>query len=307
MNKALIIGVGGFVGPYLVKELADNGYEVFGMDNKLDLIIPGLKNYFECDLLNKDQLTEIIKLIEPSHIINLAAISSVGLSWKIPQKTIEINVNGTLNVFESCISIGIRPKILLIGSSEEYKESNRPLSENDPIDASNPYGISKVAQEQLAKIYRDRYNWEIYCVRSFNHIGVGQNHNFVISSWCKQVAEIEKGLKKPVLYVGNISVSRDISDVRDVTHAYRLVLEKGGPNEIYNVGSGHSYPLKTILEFIISLSSKHIDYKVDPNLLRPNDNPYICCNNSKITKELNFSFKYDIFKTIKSIYGGFLE
>ena len=121
MKKALIIGVGGFVGPYLVEEMADNGYEVCGMDNKTDIIIPDLKKYFECDLLKKDQLTEIIKLIEPSHIINLAAISSVGLSWKIPQKTIEINVNGTLNVFESCISIGIKPKILLIGSSEEYK------------------------------------------------------------------------------------------------------------------------------------------------------------------------------------------
>ena len=302
MKKALIFGIGGFVGPYLAKELIDNGYKVYGTDTVDSTSAFSYEGYYKCNILEKENVRKIIEVVQPTHIINLAAISSVGQSWKIPDVTMQVNVNGTLNIFEGCLTSNIKPKILLIGSSEEYIPSDKPINEETEINANNPYGISKVAQEQFAKIYREKYNWDIFCVRAFNHIGVGQRDTFVIPSWCKQVAEIEKGIREPKLIVGNINVSRDFTDVRDIVHAYRLVLESNNSSEIYNVGQGKAFLLSDILNYIISLSSKDIKVEINQDLIRPNDNAIICCDNNKIKKKLNWKPKYDVLDTIKEIY-----
>ena len=302
MKKALIFGIGGFVGPYLAKELIDNGYKVYGTDTVDSTSAFSYEGYYKCNILEKENVRKIIEEVQPSHIINLAAISSVGQSWKIPDVTMQVNVNGTLNIFDGCLASNIKPKILLIGSSEEYIPSDKPINEETEINANNPYGISKVAQEQFAKIYREKYNWDIFCVRAFNHIGVGQRDTFVIPSWCKQVAEIEKCIREPKLIVGNINVSRDFTDVRDIVHAYRLVLESNNSSEIYNVGHGKAFLLSDILNCIISLSSKDIKVEINQDLIRPNDNAIICCDNNKIKKKLNWKPKYDVLDTIKEIY-----
>lgn len=308
MKVALIFGVGGFVGPYLAKQLKQQDYKVYGTD-----VIDHLKDesfldgYFSSNILDSQKVDELITKINPTHIINLAAISSVGQSWKNPGLTMQINVNGTLNILESCLKNNIKPKVLLIGSSEEYIISDKPLDEFAPINANNPYGISKIAQEQFASMYREKYDWDIFCVRAFNHIGVGQRDNFVISSWCKQIAEIEKGEKEPVLSVGNLAVERDFTDVRDIVKAYALVLEKGNSSEIYNIGSGKAVPLKEILDYIVGLSSKKIQVSIDKSLLRPNDNKFICANSDKIKKSLNWNVEHDLFNTIKEIFNSYLK
>ncbi len=302
MKKALIFGIGGFVGPYLAKELQENGYEIYGTDTIEKNGAFSYAGYFQCNILDKDNVERIIEEVKPSHIINLAAISSVGQSWKMPDITMQVNVNGTLNIFDSCLSIGIKPSILLIGSSEEYVVSDKPMDENTPINANNPYGISKIAQEQFAKIYREKYNWNIYCVRAFNHIGVGQRTSFVIPSWCKQVADIEKGLIEPIIRVGNINVARDFTDVKDIVRAYRLIIESKNSNVIFNVGQGKVILLSQILDYLISLSSKKISVEINQELIRPNDNKIICCNNERIKRLLNWFPKYDVFETIKEIY-----
>ena len=307
MKKALIFGIGGFVGPYLAKELIDNGYKVYGTDTVDSTSAFSYEGYYKCNILEKENVRKIIEEVQPTHIINLAAISSVGQSWKIPDVTIQVNVNGTLNIFDGCLASNIKPKILLIGSSEEYIPIDKPISEETEINANNPYGISKVAQEQFAKIYREKYNWDIYCVRAFNHIGVGQRDTFVIPSWCKQVAEIEKCIREPKLIVGNINVSRDFTDVRDIVHAYRLVLESNNSSEIYNVGQGKAFLLSDILNYIISLSSKDIKVEINQDLIRPNDNAIICCDNNKIKKKLNWKPKYDVLDTIKAIFNQYKE
>ena len=308
MKVALIFGVGGFVGPYLAKQLKQQDYKVYGTD-----VFDHLKDesfldaYYSSNILDSQKVDELITKINPTHIINLAAISSVGQSWKNPGLTMQINVNGTLNILESCLKNNIKPKVLLIGSSEEYIISDKPLDEFAPINANNPYGISKIAQEQFASIYREKYDWDIFCVRAFNHIGVGQRDNFVISSWCKQIAEIEKGEKEPVLSVGNLAVERDFTDVRDIVKAYALVLEKGNSSEIYNIGSGKAVPLKEILDYIVGLSSKKIQVTIDKSLLRPNDNKFICANSDKIKKSLNWNVEHDLFNTIKEIFNSYLK
>ena len=226
-KRALIFGAAGFVGPYLASALAKQGYEVFGVDNKDYKGPVRFARFFVGNILDKDGVAGIIGEVKPTHIVNLAAISSVGLSWKIPSVTMDVNVCGAIHIFEGCLAASIKPRVLLVGSSEEYAPSKEPINEQSPTIANNPYGISKVGQESFAAIYRERYGFDVLCTRSFNHTGIGQAESFVLPNFCKQVAEIEKGKAEPIVKVGNLSAVRDFSDVRDVVDAYVRILESG--------------------------------------------------------------------------------
>lgn len=299
MKKVLITGAGGFVGGYLIKELQQSKYEVIACDiNKKDVFNSNIE-YKDMNILDKDCVNTIIEECQPDYLINLAAISSVGLSWSIPDKTIEVNVIGTLNLLNAIYKFAPKCKVLLIGSSEEYEPKNVPLKEEDAINANNPYGISKVAQENFARLYKEKYKLNIVCTRSFNHIGVGQLDQFAIPSFCKQVAEIEKSKKDGKIYVGNLSAYRDLSDVKDIVKVYRKLLENDMKELIYNVGSGNTYQMEEILKYIISLSNQKIEIAVDNEKIRPIDTPYICCDN---TKTVDFFNNTNIKETIKEIY-----
>ena len=299
MKKVLIIGAGGFVGKYLIEEFKKDNYEIIACDiNKNNLAEENIK-YYDIDILNKEIVDKIIEESKPDYLINLAAISSVGLSWNIPDKTIEVNVVGTLNILEATKKYKDTCKVLIIGSSEEYESKETPLKETDTIQANNPYGISKVTQENFAKLYKEKYGLNIVCTRSFNHTGVGQLDKFVIPSFCKQVAEIDKTNKPGKIYVGNLSAYRDISDVKDVVKVYKALLENETDELIYNVGSGNAYKIEELLKYVISLSNQPIEIVIDKEKLRPVDTPYICCDNSKIKKYFRGT---DIKETIKEMY-----
>lgn len=302
MKKVLIIGASGFVGKYLVNEFISNGYEVIASDKSNKGNLPNEVSFYPMDILNQEQVKNVIEECNPDYVVNLAAISSVGASWKMPQKTIEVNVIGTLNILE--VLKDKKCKILLIGSSEEYDICSEPLKEENIINANNPYGISKVAQENFAKMYIEKYGMKIACTRSFNHTGIGQLDSFVIPSFCKQVAEIEKSGKDGKIYVGNLSAYRDFSDVEDVVRVYRILLENENDYLVYNVGSGKAHKIEDLLEYIISLSSKNIEIIVDKEKYRTVDNPYICCDNSRIKEYFKGT---DIKETIKKMYEYFLN
>lgn len=293
MKKVLIFGSNGFVGPYLSKELSSRGFDVYESDISTTTNSKS-NNYFSCDITNSSAVFNLINQVKPNYIINLAAISSVSSSWKKPQLTYQINVGGTINLLDSLVKQNnLSCKVLIVGSSEEYKQSNKPLSEDSPLDSNNPYGLSKEAQEKIAGLYSSKYGIPVIFTRSFNHTGVGQKASFVIPSFCKQVVDIEIGKVKNELLVGNLDAIRDFSDVRDIVSAYASLLENES-NGIFNVGSGIAYSIKEILEKIISKSTININYKVDKDKIRPLDTPYICCSKNKI----NANFKYKIDDTI---------
>lgn len=304
MKKVLITGAGGFVGRYLIDIFKKDNYEILACDiNKKDNFGKDIE-YRDMDILNKEMIKPILKEFQPDYLINLAAISSVGMSWKIPNKTVEVNVIGTINLLEAVHAFCPECKVLLIGSSEEYISKNEPLKETDEVNANNPYGISKIAQENFAKLYKEKYGMKIVCTRSFNHIGVGQMDTFAIPSFCKQVAEIEKSGKPGPIAVGNLSAYRDFSDVRDIVKVYKALLENETDELIYNVGSGNAYQMKELLEYIVSLSTQRIDIVTDEDKLRPVDTPYICCDNTKTKKYFDNT---DIKITIKEIYNYYLN
>lgn len=307
MEKVLIFGVGGFVGSYLSREFIEHGYAVIGTDKARSSILPSEVGFYESDLLETEAVEGLVNKIQPDIIVNLAAISSVGASWNIPQTTMQVNVVGALNIMEAAKKSEKKPKILFVGSSEEYVISDFPMNEDRPLNASNPYGISKVTQEQFAKLYREQYGLKIYCVRPFNHTGFGQRDSFVLPSFCKQVAEIEKSGEPGVMKVGNLKVKRDFSHVKDIVRAYRLIVESDNCELIYNVGSGNAYSLEEMLRYIVSLSSQEIKIEVDQSRFRPTDQPVICCDYNLIKTELGWEPQYTVFDALKEMFENFIK
>lgn len=309
MKKVLIFGGGGFVGSYLALELKKSGYEVFGSDQLEEDAVnsDNLSDYSKANLLNKDEVEALLLRVEPDAVINLAAISSVGASWNIPQLTMEVNVVGALNIMEAARKLENMPRLMFIGSSEEYEAIDAPISEETALNANNPYGISKMTQERFAAVYRERYGMKIFCVRPFNHTGIGQKDTFVLPSFCKQAAEIEKSGKPGVIHVGNLATKRDFSDVRDIVRAYRMILESDNDSVIYNVGSGKAYSLQEMLDYIVGLSKQKIEVEVDKERFRPIDTPLVVCDHSKIEKDLGWKPEYSILDTLKEIFQYYVQ
>lgn len=305
MKKVLVIGASGFVGPYLCQNLKDNGYDVFGTKT-----INQEQNFigqcFDLNILNKEEIKNVFKQINPDYIIHLAAQSSVKLSWERPSLTFEINVLGIINIFESLKEINLKPRILLVGSSEEYGNVNSILvNENEKTNPTNFYALSKLTQEKIGLIYHNSFGFDVVLARSFNHIGPNQTTQFVVSDFAKQIADIEKNPGKNALFVGNLNAKRDFSDVRDIVNAYRLLIEKGKSGELYNVGSGESISIKEILDILISLSDCEISIKIDENKLRPIDTKDVKADISKLVKDTNYSQKYNIKDTLKDVLNSF--
>ncbi|MCQ2062121.1 MAG: GDP-mannose 4,6-dehydratase [Fibrobacter sp.] len=291
LPRTLIIGAAGFVGGYLVRELENAGHSVTAVD------IP------QINLLDKESVEHWIETSHPDYVVNLAAISSVGASWKNPVQTVEVNVRGTLHLLDAVQKFAPGAKTLLIGSAEEYARKDSPINEDDPLEASNPYGITKIAQENFAELYRKKYGMKIVCTRSFNHTGVGQTTAFAIPSFVKQVADIFKSGHPGEIKVGNLSAIRDFSDVKDVVRVYRLLLENENKFNVYNVGSGIANKLSDLLDYIVSLAEMEIKISTDPEKFRPVDLPYQCADNSRI-KELGYWNATDIHETLKWMFDN---
>jgi len=298
--KALITGVNGFVGNYLSKYLIEQGYTVYGtvIEDNITMENVIIK---KMNLLNKEEVNETIKSISPNCIFHLAGQSAVGLSWKEPTLTMNVNINGTINLLDAVRGDTPDTKVLIIGSSDQYgiiKPEDCPISEEHELKPTSPYAISKMTQEEVSKLYIKSYKMNLILVRAFNHIGPMQSKNFVVSDFASKVAEIEKGAE-PVIRVGNLEAYRDFTDVRDIARGYVMLMENGKIGELYNIGSGNAYKIQDILDTLLSLSNTKIKVEIDPDKLRPSDVPIIQCDNSKIKSHINWVPKYDIKNTLK--------
>lgn len=301
--KALVIGGGGFVGPYLVRQLIhDEKMDVSVTKTvKENLVLDGADIY-DLDILDIDQIKALLLKLKPDYIFHLAAQSSVAYSWKNPGLTIDVNIKGCANLLEAVRGLDYKPRVLLIGSGEEYghiRQGECPIIEDNVLRPGNIYAATKSCQNMLGRIYADAYDLDIMMVRAFNHIGPNQTPMFVVADFCKQVADIEKGLAEPVIYVGNLSAKRDFTDVRDVVRAYALLVQHGTKGETYNVGTGHAIAIQEILDMIVSMSDVDIKVCVDENKLRPVDVPIIEPDISKIKNAVGWTPKISIETTIR--------
>ena len=301
--KALVIGGGGFVGPYLVRHLTDDlGYEVTVTKTVKETLTMDNATVRNLDILDMEQIRTLLEEEKADYLFHLAAQSSVAYSWKNPTLTVDVNIKGCINLLEAIRLVDKKPRVLLIGSGEEYghiKKDECPIIEDNVVRPGNIYAATKSCQNMLGRIYSDAYNLDIMMVRAFNHIGPNQTPMFVVADFCKQVADIEKGKQEPVINVGNLSAKRDFTDVRDVVKAYAKLVAGGKRGESYNVGTGHAVAIQDILNKIISMSDKDIEVKVDPGKLRPVDVPIIEPDISKIKREVGWEPLIPLEQTLR--------
>ena len=296
--RALITGINGFVGQYLKRELLENGYDVVGID-----IHAAEEQEYMVDLLDLERVTDILQELKADCIFHLAGQASVAKSWVIPQKTIELNTIGTINLLEAVRTLQLDTKILLIGSSDQYgkiAENQCLIGEETKQNPKTPYAISKCAQEQLGVLYIETYGLKIYMTRSFNHIGVGQMRGYVVPDLAYGIAEIEAGLKNR-LKVGNLKSYRDFTDIRDIVRAYRFIIEKGVCGTIYNVGSGRKYQIREILDLLIGMTNTKITVEEDIQKLRVSDVRSVQCDHSLLSNDTGWNPNISIQKTLKEI------
>ena len=293
--KALITGSNGFVGRHLSAELKASEYAVSGLD------ITGGEYSDSVDLLNKQALYEYVHKLMPDVVFHLAAQANVGLSWKIPQKTYEVNVLGTINLLDAVKDLEKPCRVVLVGSADQYGVSGlvkKPLAESTALNPQNPYAASKKAQEEIAGVYAQTFYIDIVLTRSFNHGGPGQGPGFLISDLCNEIVLAEKG-ESQYIKVGNLEAVRDFSDVRDIVRAYRLLGEKGHSGQAYNVGSGTPRKAQDILDLLLAMSEKEISVRQDESRMRPSDTPVLVCDNSKLKEHTGWEPRLPIEKTLR--------
>lgn len=302
MSKGLVIGAAGFVGSYLIDEMHSCGIDAYATKLPHERLEHEHARVYDLDILDKEAIVTLLLEIRPDYIFHLAAQSSVGLSWKNPGLTVDVNVKGSINVMDAVRELYYKPRVLLIGSGEEYghiRPGETPIREDNLLRPGNIYAATKACQNMIGSIYAQAYDMQLMMVRSFNHIGPGQAPMFVVSDFCKQVAEIEKGLREPVMYVGNLAAKRDFTDVRDVVRAYVKLIQQGAPGETYNMGSGHAVEIRKILDMIISMSEKEIRVEIDPNKIRPVDVPIIEADITKLNELTGWKPQITLEQTIR--------
>lgn len=309
MKKILVTGITGFAGSHLAQLLtqdpqnqvsgtfiAENSItNVSEVKEKLDLV--------KVDLTDKDAVASLIESKKPDEIYHLAALSAPSKSFADPVGTLNNNIAAQVYLLEAVRAAGLtETRILIIGSGDMYgltKQEDMPIDENTPFHPTNPYAVSKIAQDYLGLQYFLSYTLPIIRVRPFNHIGPRQAPGFVVADFAKKIAAIEKGEIEPILKVGNLDAKRDFTDVRDMVRAYTLILQKGIAGDVYNIGSGTSHPIAEILEKLVGFSTAQITIEKDPSLMRPSDNPDFVCDSSKMQQITHWKPEIPLEQTLK--------
>lgn len=314
--KVLITGITGFVGSHLAEFcLARGDVEVYGtvrprsrMDN-----IKHLKNdviLLDCDIRDATSVREVIEKSKPDYVFHLAAQSFVPTSWRAPAETLTTNIVGEVNIFEAVRELGLKSRIQIAGSSEEYGmvyENELPVKETNPLRPLSPYGVSKVAQDLLGYQYNKSYGLHIVRTRGFNHTGPRRGEVFVTSNFSKQIAEIEKGKRDPVIHVGNLEAIRDFTDARDMVRAYWLSLEKCEPGEVYNVSSDKGVKIEDMLSMLLMMTDNKIETRQDPARMRPSDVEVLVGDSTKFRKTTGWKPEIPFEKTLEDLLNYWRE
>jgi GDP-4-dehydro-6-deoxy-D-mannose reductase len=306
----LITGATGFVGSHLSDYLLRQGETVHGTfiyEHELDTLPAHVRQgvtLHRCDLTEMAQVRQVVQTVQPDRIYHLAAIASVHKSWEGRELVLRVNLFGWLNLVEAIRETCPQTRTLMISSSEVYgkvPEQQQPISEACPLNPLSPYAFSKAAQELLCAQYLYAYQVPIVIVRSFNHTGPRQSPNFVCSDFAKQIAEIEKGRREPVMSVGNLDARRDFSDVRDIVRAYHRALEHCPPGQPFNVASGHAVPVQDVLDTLLTFSTAPIEIRRDPERMRPSDVPLVLGDASRLQQQTDWRPEIALDETLRRV------
>jgi GDP-4-dehydro-6-deoxy-D-mannose reductase len=296
----LVTGATGFAGGHLVDSLVRDGQCVHAWANPSgrspDRSLAGV-SWQTVDLLDRNAVRDALAAASPSAIYHCAGVADVQGSWHAPARALRINVIGTHHLLAAARAIGLKARILITGSALVYRPSDYPIAEDSPLGPATPYGVSKLAQELLAL----ESPLQVILARSFNHAGPRQDPSYVTSAFARQLAEIEAGRLEPVLHVGNLDSTRDITDVRDTVHAYRALVARAQPQRPYNVCRGQAYRIRDLLDILLSISRVRVRVETDPTRLRPSDLPILVGNPARIASDTGWQARIPIEQTLADL------
>ncbi|MDQ6698374.1 MAG: GDP-mannose 4,6-dehydratase [Actinomycetota bacterium] len=290
--KALVTGALGFVGHHLSEHLSSNGDEVVGVD----------RHEGGVDITDAAAVHELLEDVKPDVVYHLAGWADVGGSWRAPVEAFRVNAEGTLNILNAAIDVGV-DRVLAVSSADVYgKVSTRdlPITEESPLRPVSPYAASKVAADYLGLQAWLGRGLPVLRVRAFNHLGPGQTDKFVAPALASRIARNElEGTD--VLTIGNLSARRDFTDVRDVVRAYRMLVLSGEPGEVYNVCSGVDLAVQDLADQLLALARRPMRFEPDPELLRPVDIPVLRGDHSRLTKATGWEPEIPIDRTLADL------
>jgi GDP-4-dehydro-6-deoxy-D-mannose reductase len=302
--RVLITGMNGFAGKALCEFLLhETHWSIIGVSSTTSGDRPSARvQWWQIDLRDPDPIQRLVKYERPDLIFHLAAQANVPLAWHDPWATYETNLRGTLNLFDALVINKVTPRVLFVGSNEVYgaplSPKDVPFTEDHPLRPNNPYGVSKLAAEKLAMQYRYSHGLDVLAVRPFNHIGPGQNANYVLPGFARQIALIEAGRQEPVIGLGNMAAQRDFTDVRDVVRAYYQVIRLADGGGIYNVCSGVPRSIQSIFDLLLSMTRVPIKTHSDPSKFRVVDTPISYGDHSRLSKDTGWQTQIPFEQTI---------
>ena len=286
--RAFVTGASGFVGHWLIEHLRAMGDEVSAP---------------EVEITDAELVRDALAAAQPQAVYHLAAIANVGESWGAPQQTFAVNAAGTLNLLEAARALAATPRVLLVCSAEVYGRvapADLPLREDAPLRPVSPYAASKVAAEFLGMQAHLAYGLPVIRARAFNHIGPGQAPTFVVSSLARQVAEVARR-GGGAIHVGNLTPQRDFTDVRDVVRAYRLLMERGVPGDVYNVCSGEAIAIAELADRLVRLAGVDVSIEVDADRVRAVDVPILLGDPGRLVAATGWQREWSLDDTLVDV------
>jgi GDP-4-dehydro-6-deoxy-D-mannose reductase len=300
--RALVTGISGFVGGSLTRLLASNKWDVSGFDHRESGNVPCM---YTGNIQDQAALAEAITKSQPDVVFHVAGV----IKSKSLKDYYNTHILGTLSLFEALAETGYKPRVIITSSSAVYGSGlgKRPISENFALRPITDYGISKLAQEMVARRFFLAYSFPIIIVRTFNLIGPGQSPELACSAFARQIAIDEIQTHAKPIKTGNLNAQRDFVDVRDAVCAYELLAQKGTPGATYNVCSGQAVSIQTCLDLLLAMASKRLTTELDRTRMQKNDVPMQVGSARLIERTVGWQPKISLHESLSDLLNDWRE
>ena len=308
--RILISGITGFVGGHLTEALrAEGGHAVVGVSRQAAwgptwTHLEGAAELHVADLLDGAAVERLLRDFRPEWVFHLAGYANPGKSFREPDQCWADNLSATRSLYDAIARSEVRPRILFVSTGLVYGDAEGPdqaFDESAVLRPASPYAASKAAADLLSYQYTRNPGLDVIRVRLFNQIGPRQPADYAVANFARQIAAAEAGRQPPVIETGDLSAQRDITDVRDMVAAFRLLIERGASGEVYNAGRGQTWRIGDLLDQLVGMArvSVEVRQKIDPT--RKADTAVTRADPRKLRRVTGWEPRYDLDRTLADV------